>query len=229
MVQITGFEIGKRVQVRINVVNKSKFSQRLVILPPSTSFFKIKFSKRGLIPSGLSEVIYLTFLPQKYQYYEDHIKVICEGDKMLIPIHATPKMNLHAKEYVPKYLDFGTVDINSTDSKDILLKNIIDLPFEYEIVPVKKTNEISIEPLMGEINANSFRVLTFKFSPKTYGFFKAEFEFRLSEHGYKNTVITVCGSCNTFDQNRFKKIKNLKGLHEIENDLKTFKHQDTVN
>jgi hypothetical protein len=35
---------------------------------------------------------------------------------MIIPIHAYPKMNIHVKEYFPKYIDFGTVQLNLGDN-----------------------------------------------------------------------------------------------------------------
>jgi len=53
-------------------------------------------------------------------------------------------MNLNIKEYLPKYIDFGTVSVNNYDTKEIVLKNTIPMIFEYEFVPVKVCEEIQI-------------------------------------------------------------------------------------
>jgi hypothetical protein len=202
--------------VKIQLINKSKFSQRVSIISPTTPFFKIKYSRRGLIAPGLSEIIYLSFTPQDYIYYSDFIRILCEGEKMMIPIHAFPRMNIHIKEYLPKYIDFGTVSINSTEKKQITLRNIINVPFEYEFVPVKHCSEIIIDPLFGDISSISNTFIDVKFSPKSYGFFQSEYEFRLSEMDYQPFFITISGSCNVFDkvlnENIIKHMKKLKDL-----------------
>jgi hypothetical protein len=67
IVKFQGFEINKKQTIKLLMVNKSKFSQRIALIPPTTPFFKIKFTKRGLIAPGLSEIVYVTFIPQAYQ------------------------------------------------------------------------------------------------------------------------------------------------------------------
>jgi hypothetical protein len=50
-----------------------------------------------MVPTGVSEDIYVQFTPTNqneneplaaYRYYYDTIRIHCEGDKILIPIHA---------------------------------------------------------------------------------------------------------------------------------------------
>jgi len=74
----------------------------LHILPPQTPFFKIRYQKKGMVPTGVSEDIYVQFTPTNqneneplaaYRYYYDTIRIHCEGDKILIPIHAYPVIN----------------------------------------------------------------------------------------------------------------------------------------
>ncbi len=67
VVKIPGFEINKKQKIKVQVINKSKFSQRITLIPPTSPFFKINFSRRGAIPCGLSETIVITFIPQIYQ------------------------------------------------------------------------------------------------------------------------------------------------------------------
>jgi len=102
--------------------------------------------------------------------------------------------------YVPRFIDFGTIAINTKGHKEILLKNIITLPFEFELVPVKVCNEIQIGPLYGEIEAVSNKTISFTFAPESYGLFISEYEFRLSEFEYKPFLITITGNCNIFDK-----------------------------
>jgi hypothetical protein len=133
---------------------------------------------------------------------------------MIIPIHAFPKMNIHMKEYVPKYIDFGTVPIQTEEYKEIPLKNIIDKAFEYELIPVKLCEQIKIEPLYGSIDGLSNRNISIKFTPTNYGIFQSEYEFRLSEMDYQPVLITISGSCNLYNrvvnENIIKHMKKLK-------------------
>ena len=104
------------------------------------------------------------------------------------------------KEYVPKYINFGTVSINNNEHKELILKNIIMVSFEYEIIPLKLSDAISVEPLYGEIGAFSNKVIVFKFKPNAYGLYNAEYEFRLSEFDFEPVIINVSGSCNVYDK-----------------------------
>ena len=110
---------------KIQIINKSKYSERIIILPPTSQNFKIKYSKVGQIAPGLSETIYLIFTPSEYKYYTDNICINCPGNKIIIPIHAYPRMNIFVKEYIPKLIDFGNIQIDSTVSKNISVKNLI--------------------------------------------------------------------------------------------------------
>lgn len=108
VVKFTGFEILKTHTQRVRLINNSPAPQRLHILPPSTPFFKIKYSKKGMIPSGIAEEIYIQFTPnEEYKYYYDAIRIHCEGDKILIPIHAFPVVNSKKDEIFPTYVDMG--------------------------------------------------------------------------------------------------------------------------
>ena len=42
-----------------------------------------------------------------YKYYYDTIRIHCEGDKILIPIHAFPVINMMFPEQIPKIIDMG--------------------------------------------------------------------------------------------------------------------------
>ena len=92
----------------MRLINNSPAPQRLHILPPSTPYFKIKYNKKGMIPSGIAEDIYVQFTPNdEYKYFYDFIRIHCEGDKILIPIHAFPVINSKNDELIPSFIDMG--------------------------------------------------------------------------------------------------------------------------
>ena len=59
VVKFAGFEIRKTHTLKVRLINNSPAPQRLHILPPSTPYFKIKYSKKGMVPSGIAEEIYV--------------------------------------------------------------------------------------------------------------------------------------------------------------------------
>ena len=183
------------------VINVSKFSQRVSILPPTTPFFKIQFSRRGLIPSGLSEKIIIYFTPLKYEYYYDYIRVYCEGEeKLVIPIHAFPVMDINkTPNYVPKFIDFNNVVVFSNEKRTIKLFNKISkaaFQFEFYSNDKVKTPEIKIEPLYGEVKPNNEVSIDIIFNPNKLGIYTANYIFRLSEFDFNPTTIVITGSCN---------------------------------
>ena len=198
VVKISGFEINKKITVKIKVINKSKYGERIQIISPKSEFFKVRYTKRAQIPPGLAEVLYLTFLPQNYQYYTEKILINCPGAKIVIPIHAYPKMNIHVKDYIPKMIDIGNVTIDTTERKEIAINNIIDIPFTYEIRCIRPCDEITLSPMSGEFPAFNTKRLVASLTPKKYGIFRAEFEFRMSEIDFVPYTFTVYGTCHNF-------------------------------
>ena len=95
--------------MKLRMINNSPAPQRLHILPPQTSYFKIRCHKKGMIPTGCSEDIYIQFTPAAdgYKYYYDSVRIHCDGDKILIPIHAFPVINSTQDELFPSFIDMG--------------------------------------------------------------------------------------------------------------------------
>jgi len=95
VVKFAGYEHMKTHTLRVRLINNSPAPQRLSILPPSTPYFKIKYNKKGMVPSGIAEDIYVQFTApgSEYKYFYDAIRIHCDGDKILIPIHAFPVIN----------------------------------------------------------------------------------------------------------------------------------------
>ena len=201
IVKIAGFELNKKIMTKINIINKSKYSERIIILPPTSSNFKIKYSKRGQIAPGLSETIYLFFTPSEYKYYTDNICINCPGNKIIIPIHAYPRMNIFVKEYIPKLIDFGNIPIDSIVTKNISVKNLIDQNFKYKITPMNECQEIKIDKLEDTFYEMKDNLIKITISPKKYGIFKGDYEFQVSEVDFQPYIFTIFATCNSFETN----------------------------
>ena len=199
IVKIAGFELNKKIMTKIIVINKSKYTERIIILPPTTPNFKIKYTKRGQIAPGLNETIYLFFTPGEYKYYTDNICINCPGNKIIIPIHAYPKMNIFVKEYIPKLIDFGNVTIDTSVTKNISVKNLIDQNFKYKITPINDCKEIKIEKMEDTFYEMKDNLIKITVNPQKYGIFKGEYEFQVSEVDFQPYVFTVFATCNSFE------------------------------
>jgi hypothetical protein len=98
-----------------------------------------------MVPTGVSEDIYVQFTPTSatqnqadvlsaYKYYYDTIRIHCEGDKILIPIHAYPVINSECMDQIPKMIDLGSMcTLGQTYKKSLLIESKTPVTFEYEI------------------------------------------------------------------------------------------------
>ena len=59
VVKFAGFEPLKTHTLKVRLINNSPAPQRLHILPPTTPFFKVKYSKKGMVPAGVAEEIFV--------------------------------------------------------------------------------------------------------------------------------------------------------------------------
>jgi len=88
-----------------------------------------------MVPSGIADDIYVQFTPNdEYKYFYDCIRIHCEGDKILIPIHAFPVINTQVDEIFPKIIDLGKNRvINEVYEKNIDIYCNCPVTFDYEI------------------------------------------------------------------------------------------------
>ena len=199
IVKIAGFELNKKIMTKIIIINKSKYTERIIILPPTTPNFKIKYTKRGQIAPGLCETIYLFFTPSEYKYYTDNICINCPGNKIIIPIHAYPRMNIFVKEYIPKLIDFGNIPIDLPTTKNITVKNLIDQNFKYKITPINDCKEIKIEKMEDTFYEMKDNLIKITINPQKYGIFKGEYEFQVSEVDFQPYIFTIFATCNSYE------------------------------
>ncbi len=86
-----------------------------------------------MLPSGTSEDVYIQFTPDQYQYYYDCMRIHCEGEKIVIPMHAYPVINNEKDQLLPSLIDMGKVKMGDETSKTLSIKSTTPVTFEYQI------------------------------------------------------------------------------------------------
>lgn len=59
VLKFAGFETNKTHTMKLRILNNSPAPQRLHVLPPQTPYFKIRYNKKGMLPTGVAEDIYV--------------------------------------------------------------------------------------------------------------------------------------------------------------------------
>lgn len=197
VVKFAGFETNKTHTMKVRLINNSPAPQRLHILPPQTNFFKIRCNKKGMLPTGVAEDIYVQFTPaaDQYKYYYDAIRIHCEGDKILIPIHAFPVINSKQDELFPSMIDMGRgCALGHTYHKQLQVDSNCPVNFEYKITVTKPHPDITIMPLTGDILGLQTTSIDFKYTPHSLSTAECEIEIQTSEFDAKAKVISIMGS-----------------------------------
>ena len=93
IVHFGGFTLDDQFTQVLKIVNTSHFAQRLHVINTTTPYFSITCNKKGIVAPGMAENIRITFRPDEWRYYYDCIRVHCQDENLLIPIHAYPIAN----------------------------------------------------------------------------------------------------------------------------------------
>jgi hypothetical protein len=186
-----GFEPGKRHTQVLRIVNRSPVSQRLHIIPPSTPHFKATCDKKGTLAPGMCEEIVVEFLPEQLRYYHETLKIHCEPDNLLIPIHAYPVMN---ETKFPSRIDFGKCPVGKPVTKKVKIECKVPMEFEFQIKEVKSNPSFSISPMSGSIPAHGHTVVEICFTPTLHRTEEMSIEVRVSEFNSKPVVCAITGS-----------------------------------
>lgn len=142
--------------MKVKLLNNSPIPQRLHILPPSTNQFKIKYSKKGMIPTGVTEDIFVQFTPGfDYRYFYDSIRIHVEGDKLLIPIHAYPVINTNKDSLLPVEVNMGDgCKVGQSYKKAFSIDSNCPINFEFQIKDILPHPDIRVTPIQGDIVGN---------------------------------------------------------------------------
>lgn len=150
-----------------------------------------------MIPTGVSEDIYIQFTPavDEYKYYYDSVRIHCDGDKILIPIHAFPVINSKQDELFPSFIDMGKAcSIGQSYHKQLQVESNCPIDFEYQIEVVKPHPEMHVSPLLGDIPGLQTSTIDFTYNPKSHSTAECEIEIKTSEFDSKPKRIRIVGN-----------------------------------
>ena len=136
-----------------------------------------------MVPSGIAEDIYVQFTPNdEYKYFYDAIRIHCDGDKILIPIHAFPVINSKKDDLFPTYLDMGKhLKVGETYTEIIKIESNCPVNFGYDIEVLKAHPDIEVTPLHGDILGMQDTMIAVHYTPSTYTTAECEIKFRSTE------------------------------------------------
>ena len=200
-----GFTLGKRHTQTFKVTNTGSISNRLVVLPPATEFFKLGFSKDGLnkninkpgkLAAGASEYVTIEFHPDDgLRYYYDCVLLHVENAPgIVVPIHADPVMN---EVVFPNLIDFGLRECGKTHSitKTITCKVPINFEFEVTIKSKNMSNDkFTVAPASGIVPAQGSVPVTITYAPSSASTALCEISVSISQFGSKPFVCAVRGT-----------------------------------
>ncbi len=193
MLNFKGFQVRKTIVKKVTIKNVSEVPQRVSILPTNTAFFKPKFNKRGNLAPGLSEEVFVQFVPSEWRYHYDCLRILSHGGNLNIPIHAFPIMN-EKDRYLPTLIDLGKCALGEKIVKSVLLESSVPVSFDYEIRVVKGHSDLTVSPLIGEVPGNGNSSIELVYEPKTASTVTCEIELRVNEFDYTPILTKIITS-----------------------------------
>ena len=191
VVHFGGYTLNEVHVQKVSILNTSSVSQRLHVVNTTTPFFRVRYEKKGRVAPGMSEDLYIEFKPNAWRYYYDCVRIHCEDENLLIPIHGYPVIN---EVVFPRVLDFGANALCDTTTKIIDIECKVPIQFEYEIIVTKPHPDFRVTPLTGLIPANGKAQVSVTYSPVKLGTASMEMQIDVSQFNFEPIVCTVSGN-----------------------------------
>ncbi|XP_065839595.1 cilia- and flagella-associated protein 221-like [Oscarella lobularis] len=191
-IHFAGFRKNETCTRILRIKNVSSECQRVHLIPPTTKEFSTVYKSKGSLVPGLSFDVAVGFHGSEHRFYEDNIRIHCQGDEnLLIPIYAYPTMDF---SQFPRKVTFPSTPVGTTRRKNFVLSSPIPVEFEFEISAVKRHPAVSVSPMTGIIPANGSTRITVAFSPTTFSTAISILQLDVSQFNVTPLRCTVTGS-----------------------------------
>ena len=191
VVHFGGYSLNEVHVQKISILNTSDVSQRLHVVNTTTPFFRVRYEKKGRVAPGMSEDLYIEFKPNAWRYYYDCVRIHCEDENLLIPIHAYPVLN---EVVFPQVLDFGAHALCDVRTKIVDIECKVPIQFEYEITVTRPHADFTVTPLRGLIPANGKARVEITYSPVKLGTATMELSVDVSQFNFIPIKCVVTGN-----------------------------------
>ena len=122
------------------------------------------------------------------------MRIHCEGEKLLIPIHGFPVINNTKAQLFPKLIDLGKRAVGDVATKTISIDCNVPVNFEYEITMLQPHADIRVEPMFGDIAGMGKTDVYITYAPTNFTTAQAEIQFRTTEFESEPIFCRITGS-----------------------------------
>eukprot|EP01135_Chromosphaera_perkinsii_P003986 Nk52_evm29s265 gene=Nk52_evmTU29s265 len=215
MVHFPGIKLNHTHVQKLKIINRTGTQKRVIIVPPETPYFSIKYRKKTTLRPGLSEDIEVEFTPTEYKYYGDSIRLYCYGDQnLIIPIHGYPTINTIQ---FPTRVDFTKAAISQSVTKSIPLSSDVPIDFSFEVNIPKPHPFFTVFPERGTIPGNGQTKIDITFLPQDYTTAMMTLEINISQFNFVPFVCEFSG-CALPGEEQLKKMKELNAINGPDDD-----------
>jgi len=196
IIHFKGFTPGKEEKRILKICNISSGVEIIHIIPPQTSHFKIKYEKKSRFIAGTILKIELKFLPDKWDYFHDFIRIFCsDKDHLVVPIHAFPVID--TSEF-PKNISFSVSgkSLGQTFTRKINIHSKCPINFQFQILILQSHPSFSVTPSSGEILGNSSSQILITYHPTEYMTSYMKLQLTTSQFASLPLICDVTGVCS---------------------------------
>ena len=140
---------------------------------------------------GTADEVTIEFTPQEWRYYYDAIRINCESENILVPVHAYPAMG---EVSIPSFIDMGMCPLSDTRVKKINITCSVPIDFDFVIDMVSPHPFFTVTPPRGTIPAKGSVDLLISYTPQNYTTVTMAFDFILNQYNSKPIRCSVSGS-----------------------------------